>query len=236
MLKLRDIDVYYSHSMALNNVNIEISEGEFVSIIGANGAGKTTIMKTITGLLCPTKGDIIFNEKNITSLPPWSRNELGISYVPEGRRIFPDLSVEENLLIGGYSVNKAIAKESIDYSYEIFPQLYQRKNSLGKTLSGGEQQMLAISRALTSKPKLLLIDEMTIGLMPIAINKAFEIVKKLNIEGLTVLMVEQNAHKALAYSEKVYILKEGEIIYQSMTSEISDYQTIIDAYLGKDAM
>ncbi|MDF2571663.1 MAG: livF 1 [Sporomusa sp.] len=234
VLKLENINTFYGQSQALDNISIEVKAGEFVTILGANGAGKSTIMKTIMGLVNAKTGSMSFNNQDISSLPPWERANIGIGYVPEGRRVFPDLTVEENLKMGAYSVRdcKVIAN-SIEKAYELFPRLKERKSQLAKTMSGGEQQMLAIARALMLSPKLLLIDEISMGLMPILVNHSLRIVKKLNSEGITVLMVEQNANKALKVADRGYILKTGKIIMHDTSENLRNNTEVIKAYLGE---
>ncbi|QDR79148.1 High-affinity branched-chain amino acid transport ATP-binding protein LivF [Sporomusa termitida] len=234
VLKLENINTFYGHSQALENIAIDVQAGEFVTILGANGAGKSTIMKTIMGLVKAKTGTIYFNGRDISQLPPWDRAGIGIGYVPEGRRVFPDLSVEENLRMGAYSVrdDKVIAA-NIEKSYVLFPRLKERKSQLAKTMSGGEQQMLAIARALMLSPKLLLIDEISMGLMPILVNHSLSIVKKLNDAGLTILMVEQNANKALKVADRGYILKTGKIIMQDTSERLRNNAEVIKAYLGE---
>lgn len=234
VLKLENINTFYGQSQALDKVSIEVKAGEFVTILGANGAGKSTIMKTIMGLVNAKSGSITFNGQDIGKMPSWERAGIGIGYVPEGRRVFPDLSVEDNLKMGAYSIkdNKVIAT-NIEKSYELFPRLKERKSQLAKTMSGGEQQMLAIARALMLNPKLLLIDEISMGLMPILVNHSLSIVKQLNNEGLTVLMVEQNANKALKVADRGYILKTGKIIMQDTCENLRNNAGVIKAYLGE---
>ncbi|MDI6601017.1 MAG: ABC transporter ATP-binding protein [Thermoanaerobacteraceae bacterium] len=233
MLELKDIDVFYGKSQALHNINISINEGEFVTIIGANGAGKTTIMKTIIGLLKPKNGSIIYKGEDITHKESWTRSQMGIGYVPEGRRVFPELTVEENLRMGCYNIkDNAKIKENYDLVYELFPRLKERKTQLAKTMSGGEQQMLAIGRALMSSPKLLLIDEISMGLMPILINASLNVLKQLNEKGLTILLVEQNAKKALSYAERGYVLQTGRIILSDTTESLLSNEQVKKAYLG----
>nr|WP_084578509.1 ABC transporter ATP-binding protein [Sporomusa malonica] len=234
VLKLENINTFYGQSQALDNISIEVKDGEFVTILGANGAGKSTIMKTIMGLVKASSGTISFNGQDIASLPPWERANIGIGYVPEGRRVFPELTVEENLKMGAYSVkdSKVIAT-NIEKSYELFPRLKERKSQLAKTMSGGEQQMLAIARALMLSPKLLLIDEISMGLMPILVNHSLSIVKKLNSAGLTILMVEQNANKALKVAGRGYILKTGKIIMHDTSENLRNNTEVIKAYLGE---
>lgn len=234
VLKLENISTFYGHSQALDNIAINVQAGEFVTILGANGAGKSTIMKTIMGLVKAKTGTITFNGRDISQLPPWERAGIGIGYVPEGRRVFPDLSVEENLRMGAYSVSddKVIAA-NIENAYELFPRLKERKSQLAKTMSGGEQQMLAIARALMLNPKLLLIDEISMGLMPILVNHSLSVVKKLNDAGLTILMVEQNANKALKVADRGYILKTGKIIMQDTSERLRNNAEVVKAYLGE---
>jgi branched-chain amino acid transport system ATP-binding protein len=203
MLEVKDINVFYGESQALYDVSLNVKKGEFVTIIGANGAGKTTVMNTIMGLLNPKSGHIIYKGKDLTKIEPWERTDLGISYVPEGRRIFPEFTVGENLLVGAYKLkDESKLSENLDYVFELFPRLGERKNQRAETLSGGEQQMLAIGRALMLSPELILIDEVSMGLMPILVNKVFDVIGKLNKEGITVLLVEQNAMKALNYADR----------------------------------
>ncbi len=234
VLKLENINAFYGHSQALENIAIDVQAGEFVTILGANGAGKSTIMKTIMGLVKAKTGTIYFDGRDISQLPPWERAGIGIGYVPEGRRVFPDLSVEENLRMGAYSVrdDKLIAA-NMEKAYALFPRLKERKSQLAKTMSGGEQQMLAIARALMLSPKLLLIDEISMGLMPILVNHSLSVVKKLNEAGLTILMVEQNANKALKVADRGYILKTGKIIMQDTSERLRNNAEVVKAYLGE---
>ncbi|HWR09931.1 ABC transporter ATP-binding protein [Sporomusa sp.] len=234
MLKLENINAFYGHSQALENISIDVQAGEFVTILGANGAGKSTIMKTIMGLVKAKSGSISFNGQDISQLPPWERATIGIGYVPEGRRVFPDLTVEENLRMGAYSVSDAkVIAANIEKSYELFPRLKERRSQVARTMSGGEQQMLAIARALMLSPKLLLIDEISMGLMPILVNHSLNIVKKLNNEGLTILMVEQNANKALKVASRGYILKTGRITMHDTSANLRNNPEVIKAYLGE---
>ncbi len=234
VLKLENINAFYGHSQALENIAIDVQAGEFVTILGANGAGKSTIMKTIMGLVKAKTGTIYFDGRDISQLPPWERAGIGIGYVPEGRRVFPDLSVAENLRMGAYSVrdDKLIAA-NMEKAYALFPRLKERKSQLAKTMSGGEQQMLAIARALMLSPKLLLIDEISMGLMPILVNHSLSVVKKLNDAGLTILMVEQNANKALKVADRGYILKTGKIIMQDTSEHLRNNAEVVKAYLGE---
>jgi branched-chain amino acid transport system ATP-binding protein len=233
MLYLRDIDVFYGKAQALNKVNIAVEEGEFVTIIGANGAGKTTIMKTIMGLIKPKNGKVFFNNIDITNKEPWVRPQLGIGYVPEGRRLFSEFTVEENLRIGCYNIkDNAKIRENYDFVYNLFPRLAERKHQIAKTLSGGEQQMLAIGRALMGSPRLLLIDEISMGLAPALVNTTLNVLKELNKKGLTILLVEQNAKKALSYAGKGYILQTGSIILSDTAGNLLSNELVKKAYLG----
>ena len=234
VLKLENINAFYGQSQALDNISIAVQEGEFVTILGANGAGKSTIMKTIMGLVKAKSGSISFQGRDIINLPPWERASIGIGYVPEGRRVFPDLTVEENLKMGAYRVkDNRVVVNNIEKSYELFPRLKERRSQLARTMSGGEQQMLAIARALMLNPRLLLIDEISMGLMPILVNHSLSIVKKLNSAGLTVLMVEQNASKALKVADRGYILKTGRITMHDSSDSLRNNAEVVKAYLGE---
>lgn len=234
VLKLENVNAFYEQSQALYDINIEVKNKEFVAILGANGAGKSTIMKCIMGLVPPRTGKIYFEGTDITGLPAWERAAIGIGYVPEGRRVFPDLTVEDNLKMGAYRITStARIVANLKRAYEMFPRLYERKNQLAKTMSGGEQQMLAIARALMSDPKLLLIDEISMGLMPILVNHSLAVVKHLHEQGLTVLMVEQNANKALKAAQRGYILKTGVITLADTSENLRCNEEVIKAYLGE---
>jgi len=233
MLEVNNINVFYGESQALYDVSLTVKKGEFVTIIGANGAGKTTIMNTIMGLLKPKSGSIKYNDTELTKINPWERTNLGISYVPEGRRIFPELTVTENLKVGAYKLkDEKKLKENLDYVYELFPRLEERKNQLAETMSGGEQQMLAIGRALMLSPELILIDEVSMGLMPILVNKVFDVIDKLNKKGITVLLVEQNATKALNYADRGYLLEVGNIVKSDSCKNLINDEMIKKVYLG----
>ncbi|MCX7780213.1 MAG: ABC transporter ATP-binding protein [Negativicutes bacterium] len=233
MLKLIEIDAFYGKSQALHNVSLDIRAGEFVTILGANGAGKSTIMKCIMGLVEPKAGRIEYEGLDITRRPAWERAALGFGYVPEGRRVFPDLTVEENLKIGGYKLTDTkVLVRNIEKAYDMFPRLKERRRQLAKTMSGGEQQMLAIARALMPEPKLLLIDEISMGLMPIMVNHSLALIKKLHEEGITVLLVEQNANKALKFAQRGYILKTGRITLEDTSSNLICNKEVVEAYLG----
>lgn len=233
LLRLEHVDAFYSKSQALHDINLEVHIGEFVTILGANGAGKSTIMKCIMGLVQPKAGAIMYEGRDITRAPAWDRAAMGIGYVPEGRRVFPDLSVEENLRMGGYKVNdNQRIRRNIEKAYDLFPRLKERRQQLAKTMSGGEQQMLAIARALMLDPKLLLIDEISMGLMPILVNHSLAMIKELHSQGITVLLVEQNANKALKVAQRGYVLKTGRITLADTSANLISNTEVIEAYLG----
>lgn len=234
MLKVQELFVSYGPIEAIHGVSFEIKEREIVSILGSNGAGKTTILKTISGILKPKSGVITFDGKVINGLDPSLIVKEGIIHVPEGRHIFPDLTVKENLILGGYFLNQKEIKERLDYVFSIFPILKDRINQKAGSLSGGEQQMLAIGRGLMAKPKILLLDEPSLGLAPIVITNIFNILYDLSKkEGLSVLLVEQNAKKALAISDRAYVLMNGVIILSGESSELKDKDEVKKLYLGR---
>lgn len=233
MLKLVDVEVFYGQMEVIKKVSVEVSEGELVSVIGPNGAGKSTLIKSIMGLKDIKSGQILYEGKDISKLPAWERAKLGIGYVPEGRRVFGNMTVEENLKMGCYKVkDKSAAQKNIDKAYELFPRLCERKNQFAKTMSGGEQQMLAIGRALVLKPRLLLIDEVSMGLMPIMVNTCFNIIKELNESGITVLVVEQNANKILKIAHRGYVLETGTIEIEGTAENLRNNDIVKKAYLG----
>ena len=233
MLEIKDLFVSYGMMEVLHGISLKVEDKELVSVIGPNGAGKSTLIKTIMGLVKPTSGQILYNGQDITNLPAHKRAGLGIGYVPEGRRVFAKLTVEENLRMGAYELNdkKKIA-ENMDRVYEIFPRLGERKNQLASTMSGGEQQMLAISRALMLSPQMLLIDEVSMGLMPIMVNTCFDVIQKLNGQGITILVVEQNANKALKVAHRGYVLETGNIVLSDTAENLRKDDTVQRAYLG----
>ena len=233
MLEIKDLYVSYGMMEVLHGVSVNVEDDELVSIIGPNGAGKTTLIKTVMGLVKPTSGSIIYNGEDITNLPAHKRAGLGIGYVPEGRRVFGKLTVEENLRMGAYELkDKAEIKKNMDMVYDIFPRLGERSRQLASTMSGGEQQMLAIGRALMLDPKMLLIDEVSMGLMPIMVNTCFQVIKKLNDDGITVLVVEQNANKALKIADRGYVLETGNIVISDTAENMRNNDTVQKAYLG----
>lgn len=233
MLKIRDLKVWYGAINAVKGVNIEVEKGQIVTLIGANGAGKSTILKAISGLLRDVQGTIEFKGENIIGLPPHKIVELGICQVPEGRRIFGNLTVKENLLMGAYKIkDKKVISEKMEKVFEIFPRLKERINQPGGTLSGGEQQMLAIGRALMSEPELLLLDEPSLGLAPFLVQEIFRIISEINVAGITILLVEQNAHMALQYAHRGYVLETGRIVLEGTAKELLENEMVKKAYLG----
>jgi branched-chain amino acid transport system ATP-binding protein len=234
MLELKNIKTYYGNIQALKDVSIKISEGEIIALIGANGAGKSTTLMSICGIVPPRSGEVLFMGKPIQDLAPNSIVSLGISQVPEGRRIFPFLSVAENLDMGAFLRNdKDEIKRDIEYIYELFPILAERRNQAGGTLSGGEQQMLAISRALMAKPRLLLMDEPSLGLAPLIVKQIFDIIKKINAESkTTIFLVEQNANMALKVAHRGYVMETGRVSLADTAQNLLANDAVRKAYLG----
>ncbi len=233
MLKLDSISARYGNIYALKGISLHINEGEIVTIIGANGAGKSTTLNTISGIVRAVSGSIFFNGKDISSLPTEKIVESGLIQVPEGREIFPQLTVYDNLMLGAYlRKDKDNIKKDLDYVVSLFPRLEERFSQLGGTLSGGEQQMLAIGRALMSKPKLLLMDEPSLGLSPIFVQNIFKVIKEINKAGTSVLLVEQNAHMALSIAKRAYVMETGKIIMEDETSYLLNNDKVKAAYLG----
>ncbi|MDW7674826.1 MAG: ABC transporter ATP-binding protein [Bacillota bacterium] len=233
MLKVEDINVYYGAIHAIKGISIEVPEGQIVTLIGANGAGKTTTLRTISGLNNAKTGKIFFKGQNITNSPAQKIVEMGMSQVPEGRRVFANMSVYENLELGAYlRKDKAEIKKDMQKVYDKFPRLFERRNQISGTLSGGEQQMLAMGRALMSRPKLLLLDEPSMGLAPLLVQEIFSIIKELNQEGTTILLVEQNAHMALSIAHKGYVLETGRIVLAGDAKELAASEEVKKAYLG----
>ena len=233
MLEIKDLFVSYGMMEVLHGISLKVEDRELVSVIGPNGAGKSTLIKTVMGLVKPTSGQVLYNGQDITRLPAYKRSGLGIGYVPEGRRVFAKLTVEENLRMGAYELkDKKKIAENMAKVYEIFPRLGERKGQLASTMSGGEQQMLAISRALMLSPKMLLIDEVSMGLMHIMVNTCFDVIKKLNDQGITILVVEQNANKALKVANRGYVLETGNIVLSDTAENLRKDDTVQKAYLG----
>ncbi len=234
MLKLEKIRTFYGNIQALKDVSMEISEGEIITLIGANGAGKTTTLMSICGIVPPRSGEVLFMGKPIQETPPNEIVDMGISQVPEGRRIFPYLTVMENLDMGAFLRNdKAGISRDIDYVFSLFPRLAERRNQAGGTLSGGEQQMLAISRAIMARPRLLLMDEPSLGLAPIVVKQIFDIVKKINEENkTTIFLVEQNANLALKVAHRGYVMENGRITMSDSADNLLSNEEVRKAYLG----
>jgi branched-chain amino acid transport system ATP-binding protein len=233
MLEVRRIEVSYGEFLALRGISFTVKEGELVTIIGANGAGKSTILRAVMGLVKCRKGEILFQGEDITGSPPHHRARLGISLVPEGRKIFPDLTVAENLLMGGYIQGERKTVQScMEEAFGIFPVLKERQNQVGKTLSGGEQQMLAIARALMPRPRVILMDEVSLGLMPIYVEETFTVIENLHHQGVTILLVEQNARKALSAADRGYVLETGEIVLSDEAEKLALNPQVKKAYLG----
>ncbi|MEJ5258047.1 MAG: ABC transporter ATP-binding protein [Fervidobacterium sp.] len=233
MLEVEGLHVFYGSINAIKGISFKVDKGKVITLIGANGAGKTTTLSTIAGLVKAKRGKIIFEGKEIHNLPPHQINRLGVCLVPEGRRIFPNLTVMENLMMGAFNrKDKEGVKQDLEWVFSLFPRLAERKNQLGGTLSGGEQQMLAISRALMSRPKLLMMDEPSLGLAPILVEEVFEIIKKLNEDGMTILLVEQNAVGALNISHYGYVLETGNITLEGNSKDLLKDEKVKKAYLG----
>ena len=234
MLEIKDLEVYYGMIQAIKGISFEVNEGEVIALIGANGAGKTTILHTISGLIAPKKGSITFEGQEITKIPAHKIVENGLAQVPEGRRVFPSLSVLQNLKLGAYTrKDKKEIDDTLKMIYERFPRLEERKNQPAGTLSGGEQQMLAMGRALMSKPRIILMDEPSMGLSPIFVNEIFDIIKQVSASGTTVLLVEQNAKKALSIADRVYVLETGKIVKEGKASDLLNDEAVKKAYLGE---
>ena len=231
MLKIENIDVYYGAIHAVKNVSFEVGEGEIVALIGANGAGKSTILKTVSGLMHPRSGSITFCDQNITHTEAYKLLRTGLAHVPEGRRIFLEMTVQENLEMGAY-INKSVSQEDLEMVFNYFPRLKERRKQVAGTLSGGEQQMLAMSRALMSHPKLMMLDEPSMGLAPIIVDQVFGIIKELHRSGTTILLVEQNARKALQIADRAYVLETGSITLTGTGAELAKSDEVRKAYLG----
>lgn len=234
MLKVTDLQVYYGVIQALKGISFEVNEGEVIALIGANGAGKTTILHTVTGLINQKAGEIEFEGKDISHTPAYKIVAEGMAHVPEGRRVFAELSVYDNLMMGAYTrKDKKEIAETLAMVYKRFPRLEERKKQMAGTLSGGEQQMLAMGRALMSKPSIILMDEPSMGLSPILVNEIFDIIESISKSGTTVLLVEQNAKKALSIADRAYVLETGKIVTSGKASELLEDDSIKKAYLGE---
>ena len=234
MLEIKDLQVHYGMIQAIKGIDFEVKKGEVVALIGANGAGKTTILHTVSGLLQASGGSVSFEGKDITKMPGHKIVALGMAHVPEGRRVFAQLSVYENLLMGAYTrKDKQEIRESLDMVYSRFPRLEERKTQPAGTLSGGEQQLLAMGRALMSHPSIILMDEPSMGLSPIFVNEIFDIIKEVSAAGTTVLLVEQNAKKALDIADRAYVLETGKIVLSGKADELKNDDAVKKAYLGE---
>ena len=234
MLELKDVEVYYGMIQAIKGISFEVNEGEVIALIGANGAGKTTTLHTITGLLSPKAGSIFFDGQDITKTPAHKIVSLGMAHVPEGRRVFSQMTVYQNLKMGAYTrSDKSEIDAALEMVYKRFPRLEERKNQLAGTLSGGEQQMLAMGRALMSHPKIILMDEPSMGLSPILVNEIFDIIRSVNEAGTTVLLVEQKSKKALDIADRAYVLETGKIVTSGDAKELMNDDAIKKAYLGE---
>ena len=237
MLKIEDLNVHYGAVHAVRNLSLTVEDGEFVAVIGANGAGKTTLLRTISGLKRPTVGAVLFQGKPITSLTPDKVVKLGVAHCPEGRRVWPFMTVKENLMLGAYArKDTAGVREDLERVYDYFPRLRERWRQQAGTLSGGEQQMLAIGRALMARPKLLMLDEPSLGLAPVIVQGVAEIVKRINLDGTAVMLVEQNANMALRYASRAYVLEIGSVVRVGQCTDLIKDESIKAAYLGGGRM
>ncbi len=233
MLRVDNIDVFYGEVQALWGVSLEVHEGEIVALIGSNGAGKTTTLRTISGLLRPRSGHIFFQDRDISQEAPSEIVALGIAHIPEGRQLWPGMSVEENLRLGAYNSNaRPHVEESLAWVYELFPRLKERRRQRAGTLSGGEQQMCAIARGLMSRPRLLMLDEPSLGLAPMLVEMVFEVLQRINKEGVTILLVEQNVHHALEIADRAYVLETGHITLSGPARDLVENEHVRRAYLG----
>lgn len=234
MLEIKDLFVYYGMIQAIQGISFDVEEGEVIALIGANGAGKTTILHTITGLLSAKSGKVTFDGHDLTKVPGHKIVSMGMAHVPEGRRVFAQMSVLQNLMMGAFTrKDKAEIAQTLETVYERFPRLKERQNQMAGTLSGGEQQMLAMGRALMSHPKIILMDEPSMGLSPIFVNEIFSIIKDVSASGTTVLLVEQNAKKALSIANRAYVLETGKIVLSGQASELLNNDAVKKAYLGE---
>jgi branched-chain amino acid transport system ATP-binding protein len=235
LLKITNLHTYYGHVEALKGINLEVEDGEIVTLIGANGAGKTTTLRTISGLIRPQEGQIEFNGQDISKVPAHKIVEAGISHAPEGRQIFSTLTVTENLNMGAYSLtgDKAAIEDNRGRVFSLFPRLEERKNQLGGTLSGGEQQMLTIGRALMARPRLMMLDEPSLGLAPMLVKAIFDTIREINARGVTVLLVEQNARAALKVAHRGYVLETGRVVLSGQAEELLQDERVRKAYLGE---
>ena len=234
MLQLNDLCVNYGNFEALRGVSLDVQEGEIVVLLGSNGAGKTTTINTTSGLITPKSGSVIFKGEDITKMPAFKRAELGLVQVPEGRKLFPEMTVYENLLVGSYSKKgpRAARKDSLELCFELFPKMYERKDQLAGSLSGGERQMCAMCRALMQKPTLLMLDEPSLGLAPVVVQSVFESILRINKMGVTILLVEQNVHSSLAIADKGFVIENGQNTISGKAAELRGNEELQRAYLG----
>ncbi|MBC9927129.1 ABC transporter ATP-binding protein [Leucobacter sp. cx-169] len=232
-LTLENVELYYNRVHALRDLSLEVNEGEIVSLLGNNGAGKTSTLSMISALVRAKSGTVTWGDRDLTKQQPWDLVGAGLLHIPEGRRVFSTMSVHENLLLGGYLVkDQKLVADRADHAYELMPRLAERRNQQGGTLSGGEQQMLALGRALVGGPKLLLLDEPSMGLAPLIVKQVMEIIKMINAEGTTILLVEQNARAALQIADRAYVLESGRVTMQGPAAELAQDPRVIEAYLG----
>jgi branched-chain amino acid transport system ATP-binding protein len=232
MLEIRNLDVYYGQVQVLHAISLNVGDQEAVAVLGANGAGKSTLIKTVMGWQRPADGNVYFSGQMVNHLSPWERVAQGVALVPEGGRVFRDLSVFDNLRLGAYLQPDSVVHEQTEVVFELFPALAERKTQIAKTLSGGEQQMLAIGRAMMSKPKLLLIDEVSMGLMPILVKRVFGVINNLRQHGVSILLVEQNAFEALKVVDRAYVLENGRIVLEGTPDQLQEDERVRAAYLG----
>lgn len=234
MLQLNELHVNYGNFEALRGVTLEVGEGEIVVLLGSNGAGKTTTINTTSGLLTPKSGTVTFKGEDITKMPAYKRAELGLVQVPEGRKLFPEMSVYENLMVGSYSKKgpRAMRKESLELCFELFPKMYERKDQLAGSLSGGERQMCAMCRALMQRPTLLMLDEPSLGLAPVVVQSVFDSIVRINKTGVTILLVEQNVHSSLAIADKGFVIENGQNTISGTAAQLQGNEDLQRAYLG----
>ena len=233
MLELKDVNAGYGTFQALFDISLEVNAGEAVAVIGPNGAGKTTLMRVISGMTAPFSGELKMEKQSLTTIPPHQIVELGIAHVPENRRLFPGMTVEDNLKLGAFAKKaRGDSKKSLDFVYELFPRMKERRSQLAGTMSGGEQQMCAIGRAIMSGPKLLLMDEPSAGLAPVVVQQVFGLVRRIREEGYTVLIVEQNVQQVLKVVDRAYLLEAGQLIDSGKSSDLLESETVRKAYMG----
>lgn len=231
MLTLENIEVRYGQAVAVGGVSLHVDRGAWIAMIGANGAGKTSLLRATVGLV-RHRGRVVLDGQDISALPPWRRQQHGFGYVPEGRQIFPQMTVEENLRVGGYTCDAAGLRRGLDTAFDLFPRLAERRHQMAATLSGGEQQMLALSRALMTQPKLLLVDEISWGLMPILVAQVFQHLKTLHAAGIAILQVEQNAHEALRHAQHAYVMSAGQLVLDGPAAEVARDPRVVESYVG----